>query len=276
MARKPQTKKGTETVTVTTNAADASATDTTNTAPAGANTDPAPNSIADAGTAWTENAPAINRDLLASIVSATQGNSFVYTAEADHAPLVAAGYAEVNPGMVDDNGRVATRATKEGIDHMNDTTTNTAGDGAPATGATDPNASTATDTTATAPAASASEEFAIFSVPLPEKKRAAVGGRSSSYPFDKLEVGQSFFVANTAERPNAKKSLASTVSSATRRFAEQAKNEDGTPKMREMTVAGVKKSVPVYIENRKFELYAGKGDAYGKPGVEGAIVARTK
>lgn len=275
MARKPATKKGTETVTDTnTTAADASATDTTNSTDNGGD--------GDAGTAWAANAPAINRDLLSAIVTATQGNSFVYTAEADYSPLVAAGYAEVNPGMMDYDGRVATRATKEGIDAINDTTTmNTTGnadtviDSTTTTGTASP-----ADATTTAPAADAaaasSDEIAIFSVPLPEKKRVAFGGRSSSYPFEKLEVGQSFFVANSEKMPNAKKSLASTVSSATRRFAEAAKNDDGTPKMRKMTVAGVKKSVPVYVEHRKFELYAGKGDAYGKGGVEGAIVARTK
>lgn len=52
-------------------------------------------------------------------------------------------------------------------------------------------------------------------VELPAIKRG--GDRSQIYPFDQLEIGQSFFVPNTETMPNAGKTLASTVSSATRR-----------------------------------------------------------
>lgn len=52
-------------------------------------------------------------------------------------------------------------------------------------------------------------------VPLPAIKRG--GDRSQLYPFDQLEIDQSFFVPNTESMPNAGKTLASTVSSATRR-----------------------------------------------------------
>jgi hypothetical protein len=53
-------------------------------------------------------------------------------------------------------------------------------------------------------------------VPLPAIKRG--GMRAQMYPFDHLEIGQSFFVPVTETIPNPGKTLASTVSSATRRF----------------------------------------------------------
>lgn len=45
------------------------------------------------------------------------------------------------------------------------------------------------------------------------------GGRKSLYPFDKLKVGQSFFIPATDDCPNPAKSKAGTVSAATRRYA---------------------------------------------------------
>ena len=50
----------------------------------------------------------------------------------------------------------------------------------------------------------------------------------AKYPFDKLEVGHSFFVPATEAMPNPGKSLASTVSSASKRYA----TEDGTRDMK--------------------------------------------
>lgn len=46
------------------------------------------------------------------------------------------------------------------------------------------------------------------------------GLRASIYPFGTMEVGQSFFVPATTDSPDPAKSLASTVSAATRRYAE--------------------------------------------------------
>lgn len=44
------------------------------------------------------------------------------------------------------------------------------------------------------------------------------GDRDNLYPFDALEIGQSFFVPATETMPNPAKTLASTVSTATRRY----------------------------------------------------------
>lgn len=62
------------------------------------------------------------------------------------------------------------------------------------------------------------QEFVIESgVPVPEINR---GGRvgATKYPFEKLEIGQSFFVLATEKTPNPAKSLASTVNSANKRY----------------------------------------------------------
>lgn len=131
---------------------------------------------------------------MAAIIAATQdaakGFALVGTDEANK--LAADGLVEIAPAGAVPNvpeGQVAARATQKGIDSVS---------------------------TAAAPAAAPAgkPEFVIEdNVAIP-----AVSGRGgrigSVYPFDKLNVGQSFFV------PKAAKNLASTVSSANARYAE--------------------------------------------------------
>lgn len=45
--------------------------------------------------------------------------------------------------------------------------------------------------------------------------------RRSRYPFDSLQVGHSFFIANTKEVPNQRKRLASSVANANKKYREQ-------------------------------------------------------
>jgi hypothetical protein len=95
------------------------------------------------------------------------------------------------------------------------------------------------------------------------------GLRTSMYPFGTMEAGQSFFVPASAEHPDPAKSLASTVSAATRRYATEAKNEDGTVK----TKAGRKpgNTVPVRINTKEFTIRAVEVG-----GVKGARIYRIK
>jgi hypothetical protein len=137
---------------------------------------------------------------LAEIVAATldETKGFIYTSPAVHTPLVEAGLVEVNPQMPnpDQAEELATRATQKGIDQVNTAT-------APETAAVSN--------------ASANGFKLEANVPVP-----AIAGRGrtgTTYPFDIMEVGHSFFVQNDAEKPNAAKSLASTVSSANARYA---------------------------------------------------------
>ena len=161
---------------------------------------------------------------LVEIVNATNAGNVVYTSATEHGPLVADGLVEINAGMTDANGNVATRATPKGIESMN-STANTAA----------PAAETA------APAAKPT--FALEAAALP-----AISGRGragvETYPFADMQVGQSFFVPASADKPNPAKSLASTVSSATKRYAEV------VPGQTKKNKAG--EDVPVLKETRKF------------------------
>ena len=144
-----------------------------------------------------------NLAALAYIVAAGEGGTFAPLADvrplADHKPAL----VEINEDATDDNGNVAVRATAEGISHP------------PPNSTTEP---------ASAPAAKTS--FEIMDVPadilqVAKERRRSSRGASEKYPFDSLEVGKGFFVAATEKMPEPAKSLASTVSSAQARYAEE-------------------------------------------------------
>lgn len=161
--------------------------------------------------AAAQTAPAVDTATLSNIVAATVAGGFVYIAEAVAAPLVAAGYVETNAEMKDESGNIAARSTDAGNALINGSQT------APA----------AAQPASEAPAASSGKPtFEIEdNVPLPTIKRGGIGG--TTYPFDALNVGQSFHVAASEDKPNPAKSLASTVSSATARYAVEAKDAAG-------------------------------------------------
>lgn len=132
--------------------------------------------------------------LLVAIVAA--GENGTYGKAADLQPLVDGSYVETNPGATNDAGEIAVRATAAGVELAG---------------------------TPVAPAAAAPKStFAIddgFELPA-----GATRTKAATYPFELLAVGQSFFVGNTEAKPNAAKSLASTISSANKRY----KTEDGS------------------------------------------------
>ena len=132
-----------------------------------------------------------------AIVAATESDSFIYTDVATHGPMVAEGMVEVNPGMTNPENpqELATRATQKGIDSMNP----------------------AIDNVVTAPPVKPSPFKIDDAIALPTIKRGGRGG--NVYPFEAMSVGQSFFVPADAAKPAPAKSLASTVSSATARYA---------------------------------------------------------
>ncbi len=57
-------------------------------------------------------------------------------------------------------------------------------------------------------------------VPMPQLKQRRGAGRNVRYPFDQLEVGQSFHVPATAKMPKPAEQLASTISGARAKYAE--------------------------------------------------------
>lgn len=72
-------------------------------------------------------------------------------------------------------------------------------------------------------------------VPLPVKQKAGAK-RGSKYPFDKLNVGQSFHVPATVENPEPLTALASSLTGARRVFAKPVLGEDGKPVVETVTV----------------------------------------
>lgn len=98
-------------------------------------------------------------------------------------------------------------------------------------------------------------------IPIPVVK---LGRKSESYPFGKMEIGDSFFVSDTVDRPNVAKSMASTVASAMARFAvpavpaETRRNRKG-------------RQVPVMVKTKKFMIRK-----VTENGITGARIWRTK
>jgi hypothetical protein len=144
-----------------------------------------------------------NVSLLATIV-ASMGNTaapYHMATAAEISGLAKEGLVETNPEITDGD-KLAVRATEKGLQVNNEN--NGAGTGGDNTGGA-----------AVTPAASS---FAIDdAIPVPAASNR--GGRGGNvYPFDTLNVGQSFHVPATDKKPNPAKSLASTVSSATKRY----------------------------------------------------------
>ena len=178
---------------------------------------------------------------LAEIVAAGANGMFV--PESVYAPLVEAGLVEINSAMTDENGFIATRATQAGIEALDN-------------GETIGNNATSEATSATAATGETQKVKTMFkienSIPVPTISGRGRGG--NVYPFDQLEVGQSFFVANSEDKPNAAKSLASTVSSAIARYA--VPSDDGATKTNKKG-----ETVPVMVETRKFVVRSVEGGA---------------
>lgn len=189
---------------------------------------------------------------LAEIVAA--GANGLFTPAAVHGPLVEAGLVEINPAMVNEAGEIATRATQAGIEALGN-------------GETIGNNATSEATSETAETGKTEKVKTMFeikdSIPVPAISGRGRGRGGDVYPFKVLAVGQSFFVPNSESKPNAAKSLASTVCSATARYAVPA--EDGSTKTNKKGEV-----VPVMVETRKFVVRRVEED-----GVKGARVWRT-
>jgi hypothetical protein len=100
-------------------------------------------------------------------------------------------------------------------------------------------------------------------IPLPTKTR---GTRKSAFPFDALEIGQSFFVPNdNFKSGDAAKSLASTVNNANKQHSEVIEGETKLNRK--------KREVPVTKQLRQFIVRADVKQTEAGP-VEGARVFR--
>lgn len=179
-------------------------------------------------------------------------------------PLLEMGLIEVNTNDVDGNGAAAARLTQKGLEGMGKTTNNNE--------------------------ASTSPFALINNAKLPESKRGF--GRKageSKYPFANMQVGQSFFVANSdVEGGDALKKLTSTVSNMNNKY----RTETGETETKTRTKRGEKNkaildndgnkvketvTVPVYKQDRKFNIRSVKGGTkYGEweAPADGVLIGR--
>lgn len=82
----------------------------------------------------------------------------------------------------------------------------------------------------------AKQVFEIETVPMPDAPKKRSGKRGSKYPFEKLEVGQSFHVPKTKDMPNPVSALASSLTGARRKFTTPELDASGKPVMETVTV----------------------------------------
>lgn len=141
--------------------------------------------------------PEVARNALTLFVAP---DSVPYLQSDAYNPLVAAGLVEVNPQMADSNGAYAARLTQAGIDYV----------------AAGVNQTADADAVSADPAAGKIVFELDDDVQLPT---AVKRGRSESrYPFETMNVGQSFHIPATAEKENPAREYASSISSASRRL----------------------------------------------------------
>jgi hypothetical protein len=178
--------------------------------------------------------------LLNEAVNATQTNSVAHCFPNDVQALVTQGLIEVNDSIRETRedgqftGRVAMRATQAGIAAAQNQVAATAEVPAPAPVAPAPApvapapvaapvapaaVEPAVEAAAAAPAEGGTGGFAIVSGFVPPKKQTRRVVKAK-YPFADLDNGGAFFVPATEERPDPKKSMASTISSANNKFKE--------------------------------------------------------
>jgi len=186
--------------------------------------------------------------ILKEIVAATLADDYVFTPSAVHEILIKKGFVLINPDLKNEAGEVATRATQAGIEAVpQEEKRMSEGSGG----------------------VSMANGFEIEDVPVVAGKRSGAG-KKSIYPFDMLAMGQSFFVAATADKPEPWKSMSSTVGGASQKYAELVTNEDGSPKMR-LVAKGPNKGVEVQETRltRRFAITKAEKD-----GVPGARIGR--
>ena len=189
------------------------------------------------------------------IVAATQAGSFVYAEPFDVQYLLDNEWIEQNADYSNPENAVeiATRATQKGIADFTETV------------------ASATNTTAEQPKTKGNTKMSfeiLDGIELPKLTRAGGATRQAMYPFDKLEVGQSFFVPATEKKPEPWKSLSSSISTAQHKYAEEIPGE--TREVRNPRT-GVTMTVPAIKYNRKFVAREYTNAA----GEKGALVQRT-
>lgn len=148
--------------------------------------------------------------LLAAIASAEGG--FLMLTQAEGQDIVNEGFAVVDTSIVDGD-TAAVRLTEAGTAKLAETKDNGG----------NPEA-----TAGTAPAAEAAKSSYDIDDGVPMPTGTVRRGREGGYPFDKLEIGQSFHVAKTADNEDPAARLASSVSGARVKYSEEVPGETET------------------------------------------------
>lgn len=191
---------------------------------------------------------------LREIVAATQEGSFAYTSEGVHEKLIEHGFVEVNPEIKDETGDIATRATQAGIDYASEVLNmgglplESEGESASQVGLIGERADALAKEVVEHIAKTKASVVIEKGVPVPSKG-LAYAQRRQAFPFDELEVEDSFFIKPTESKPEPWKSYASTVSNSTRSFA--VPDSSG-----EMVVNRKGQKVPKLVQTRKFVIRA--------------------
>lgn len=149
--------------------------------------------------------------LLDSIVKAASANTIVYEFPAAAATLMSLGYIEGNPALTDADGRIAFRATANGLAAMQNIQA--------AASALPPAPPVPLEAKAAKIAASHPGFQKISNFVFPAKQRRLGARAGKKYDVDSLELHEAMFVPASEEMPNPKKSLASTISAANKRYA---------------------------------------------------------
>lgn len=204
--------------------------------------------------------------LLSEVLTATNsaGNGWVVANAPATKALIDAGYIEVNHEMLQGN-EVAARVTEAGRQYA--ATGQESGNSADAGQASDGFGGGASAGSSAPASKPERKSFAIETVPLVERTRQPT---TEQYPFAALEVGQSFFVADSdVKSRNAFKTLNSTVTTANNRYSVE--TGETRPHRRDAS-----KTVAVRKQERKFELrhFTNKDEAGND--VKGARVYRVE
>lgn len=178
-------------------------------------------------------------DLQKSVVVNSQSQGFTYLPREQATVLAAQGDVMVNEAMIDAaTGNIAVKPTDKLIALVGNVSDPFAG---------------AAPVAAAAVTEVVKPKFVIETgVALPAIKRGGI--KESVYPFNSMEVGQSFFIAASKEHPEPARTLASTVASATRRHA----IPDPTGKLRKNKKGA---DVPATINTKVFTIRAVEGGA---------------
>lgn len=224
--------------------------------------------------------------LLGTIIAAmaVEAQPFHFATSKEVEGLTKEGLVEQNPEITEGD-KIATRATDAGIAAHNAANPNSA------VASNEGNTETVNTQTSTPIGASTAAIITGMGF-VPSATRGGKG--RNLYDFDSLEVGGFIFVPASEAKPNPTKSLASTVSSATARFAKptgetktakktiykvgedgkRLKGEDG-----KLVVDRVEDvTVPVMEETRKFALESVEGGkVYGEftAPADGAVIYRS-